>query len=129
VLFCDMKGIYQPQRSMTPQGLVKVMNHYLSTMSEPILNHHGIIDKYIGGRDHVLLGLRFNDTANRRNACLAAIDMARRGMALRTELPELLGVRRCRAIATSASGLRPARCWSQHRLGIHDELPPVWGTR
>jgi adenylate cyclase len=33
---------------MTPQGLVKVMNHYLSTMSGPIRSHRGIIDKYIG---------------------------------------------------------------------------------
>jgi adenylate cyclase len=33
---------------MTPQGLVKVMNRYLSIMSQPIRNHRGIIDKYIG---------------------------------------------------------------------------------
>ena len=33
---------------MTPQGLVKVMNRYLSTMSEPIRAQQGIIDKYIG---------------------------------------------------------------------------------
>ena len=33
---------------MTPQGLVKVMNRYLSTMSEQIRSHRGIIDKYIG---------------------------------------------------------------------------------
>jgi class 3 adenylate cyclase len=33
---------------MTPQGLVKSMNRYLSTMSEPIRTHQGVIDKYIG---------------------------------------------------------------------------------
>jgi hypothetical protein len=33
---------------MTPQGLVKAMNRYLSTMSEPIRTHQGVIDKYIG---------------------------------------------------------------------------------
>jgi adenylate cyclase len=48
VLFCDMKGFTSLSEGMTPQGLVKVMNHYLSTMSGPIRNHHGIIDKYIG---------------------------------------------------------------------------------
>jgi adenylate cyclase len=36
VMFCDMKGFTALSEGMTPQGLVKVMNRYLSTMSEPI---------------------------------------------------------------------------------------------
>ena len=35
VLFCDMKGFTSLSEGTTPQGLVKVMNHYLSTMSGP----------------------------------------------------------------------------------------------
>ncbi len=94
VLFCDMKGFTSLSEGMTPQGLVKVMNHYLSTMSEPIRNHHGIIDKYIGDAIMAYWGPPFNEDGEQAQlACLAAIDMARRGMALRTELPELLGVR------------------------------------
>ena len=94
VLFCDMKGFTSLSTGMTPQGLVKVMNHYLSTMSGPIRNHHGIIDKYIGDAIMAYWGPPFNEDGEQaRLACLAAIDMARRGTALRTELPELLGVR------------------------------------
>ena len=48
VMFCDMKGFTTLSEGMTPQGLVKVMNRYLSTMSEPIRRHGGVIDKYIG---------------------------------------------------------------------------------
>jgi adenylate cyclase len=48
VMFCDMKGFTTLSEGMTPQGLVKVMNRYLTTMSEPIRAHKGIIDKYIG---------------------------------------------------------------------------------
>jgi HAMP domain-containing protein len=48
VMFCDVKGFTGISEEMTPQGLVKVMNRYLSVMSEPIRNHGGIIDKYIG---------------------------------------------------------------------------------
>jgi hypothetical protein len=33
VMFCDMKGFTALSEGMTPQGLVKVMNRYLSTMS------------------------------------------------------------------------------------------------
>jgi class 3 adenylate cyclase len=94
VLFCDMKGFTSLSEGMTPQGLVKVMNHYLSTMSGPIRNHHGIIDKYIGDAIMAYWGPPFNEDGEQaRLACLAAIDMAVRGMALRTELPELIGVR------------------------------------
>ena len=94
VLFCDMKGFTSLSEGMTPQGLVKVMNHYLSTMSGPIRSHHGIIDKYIGDAIMAYWGPPFNEDGEQaRLACLAAIDMADRGAALRTELPELLGVR------------------------------------
>ena len=40
VMFCDMKGFTGLSEGMTPQGLVKVMNRYLSTMSEPIRAQH-----------------------------------------------------------------------------------------
>lgn len=94
VLFCDMKGFTGLSEGMTPQGLVKVMNHYLSTMSGPIRSHRGIIDKYIGDAIMAYWGPPFTESDEQaRLACLAAVEMARRGVALRTELPELLGVR------------------------------------
>lgn len=94
VLFCDMKGFTSLSEGMTPQGLVKVMNHYLSTMSGPIRSHRGIIDKYIGDAIMAYWGPPFTeDSEQARLACLAAVEMADRGTALRTELPELIGVR------------------------------------
>lgn len=94
VLFCDMKGFTSLSEGMTPQGLVKVMNHYLSTMSGPIRTHRGIIDKYIGDAIMAYWGPPFTEHSEQaRLACLAAVEMADRGAALRTELPELLGVR------------------------------------
>ena len=94
VLFCDMKGFTSLSEGMTPQGLVKVMNHFLSAMSEQVRNNHGVIDKYIGDADHGLLGPPFTENGeDARLACLAAIGMLGRIAALRTELPELLGVR------------------------------------
>jgi class 3 adenylate cyclase len=94
VLFCDMKGFTSLSEGMTPQGLVKVMNHYLSTMSGPIRSHRGIIDKYIGDAIMAYWGPPFTeDSEQARLACLAAVEMADRGTLLRTELPELIGVR------------------------------------
>jgi len=94
VMFCDLQGFTSLSESVTPQGLVKVMNRYLSTMSEPIRSHRGIIDKYIGDAIMAYWGPPFIDEADQaRFACFAAIDMIGRIATLRKELPELLGVR------------------------------------
>jgi class 3 adenylate cyclase len=94
MLFCDMKGFTSLSEGVTPQGLVKLMNHYLSTMSAPIRMHKGIIDKYIGDSIMAYWGPPFTEDADQaRLACLAAIDMLGRVASMRAALPELLGVR------------------------------------
>jgi adenylate cyclase len=94
VLFCDLKGFTSLSEGMTPQGLVKVMNRYLSIMSEPIRSNRGIIDKYIGDGIMAYWGPPFVDEADHaRFACLAALEMIERIATLRLEIPELLGVR------------------------------------
>jgi adenylate cyclase len=79
---------------MTPQGLVKVMNRYLSIMSEPIRANRGIIDKYIGDGIMAYWGPPFVGEADHaRFACLAAMEMIGCIAKLRQDIPELLGVR------------------------------------
>ena len=93
VMFCDLKGFTSLSEGMTPQGLVKVMNRYLSIMSEPIRTNRGIIDKYIGDGIMAYWGPPFVDEADHaRFACLAAVEMIERISTLRREIPELLGV-------------------------------------
>jgi class 3 adenylate cyclase len=94
VLFCDLKGFTSLSEGLTPQGLVKVMNRYLSIMSEPIRTNRGIIDKYIGDGIMAYWGPPFVGEADQaRFACLAALEMIERIATLRREIPELLGVR------------------------------------
>jgi class 3 adenylate cyclase len=94
VLFCDMKGFTSLSEGMTPQGLVKVMNRYLSIMSEPIRTNRGIIDKYIGDGIMAYWGPPFVGEADHaRFACLAALEMIECIATLRREIPEVLGVR------------------------------------
>jgi adenylate cyclase len=94
VMFCDMKGFTNLSAGMTPQGLVKVMNRYLSTMSEPIREHRGVIDKYIGDAIMAYWGPPFVEEADEAQfACVAAIEIIERIVKLRKELAELLGVR------------------------------------
>jgi class 3 adenylate cyclase len=93
-MFCDMKGFTSMSEGMTPQGLVKVMNCYLTTMSTPIRQRRGVIDKYIGDAIMAYWGAPFVEEAEQtRRACLAAIDMIDLVPKLREQLPELLGIR------------------------------------
>jgi class 3 adenylate cyclase len=94
IMFCDMKGFTTLSEGMTPQGLVKVMNRYLSTMSEPIRRHGGVIDKYIGDAIMAYWGPPFvEETDESKFACLAATEMIKWIGTLRQEVTELLGVR------------------------------------
>src|SRR5205823_10925389 len=107
VMFCDMKGFTTLSEGVTPQGLVKIMNRYLSIMSEPIRSHRGVIDKYIGDAIMAYWGAPFVEEADQAHfACLAAIDMLERVGALRQELPELLGVHALRLL--NKNGTRQA---------------------
>ena len=124
VMFCDMKGFTGLSEGVTPQGLVKVMNRYLSTMSEPIRAHRGVIDKYIGDGIMAYWGPPFVDEADAaRHACLAAIDM----MGSPWKLAQ--GVARIAWGAYDPDRLRSQHrhrdrgdACRQYRLRIHDEL-------
>ncbi|MGY3508494.1 adenylate/guanylate cyclase domain-containing protein [Bradyrhizobium lupini] len=70
VLFCDLKGFTSLSEGVTAQGLVKVMNHCLSVMSEPIRNNRGIIDKYIGDGIMAYWGPPFVDEADHAPPCM-----------------------------------------------------------
>jgi class 3 adenylate cyclase len=76
-LFSDIKGFTSIAEMLTPNHLVDLLNHYLSTMSDIILEQKGTIDKYQGDSIISFFGapLELNDHALR--ACTAGIVMKR----------------------------------------------------
>ena len=94
ILFCDIKGFTGISEGVTPQGLVKLVNRYLSTISRPIREHEGVIDKYIGDAVMAFWGAPFTeDSAQARLASEAALDILELIEPLQSELPALLGLR------------------------------------
>lgn len=94
IMFCDMSGFTSMSESMTPRGLVKVMNHYFTVMSGPIRSNRGVIDKYIGDAIMSYWGPPFiEEDEQAMLAGLAAIEMADQVPALQKQLPDLLGIR------------------------------------
>lgn len=95
VLFCDMKGFTSTSEGMTPPTLVKVINQYLTTVSQPVRAHDGIVDKYIGDALMAYWGPPFNDPQQQaRLACEAALDQVVGMGEFRRGLVELIGVKR-----------------------------------
>jgi adenylate cyclase len=95
VLFCDMKGFTPASEGMTPPTLVKVINQYLTTVSQPVRAHDGIVDKYIGDALMAYWGPPFNDPQQQaRLACEAALDQIVGMEGFRRGLVELIGVKR-----------------------------------
>ncbi|MBW8910793.1 MAG: adenylate/guanylate cyclase domain-containing protein, partial [Sphingomonas sp.] len=95
ILFCDMKGFTSFSESMTPVGLVNVMNRYLTMLSEPVRRNSGIIDKYIGDAIMAFWGPPFVSLEDEaRLACFAAIEQLAVLPFFQSELPDLTGVRR-----------------------------------
>jgi class 3 adenylate cyclase len=95
VMFCDLQGFSSMSEGMTPQGLVKIVNCYFSTMSAPIRENRGIIDKYIGDAIMAYWGPPFIEELREEVfACNAAIEMVRRLPDLQRRIPELLGLRK-----------------------------------
>jgi adenylate cyclase len=94
VMFCDIRNFTSLSEGLTPQGLVKVLNLFLSAMSAPIRQSGGIVDKYIGDAIMAFWGPLFIADADQASlACAAACDMVRQLPTLRSQFPELLGLR------------------------------------
>jgi len=76
-LFSDIKGFTGIAEKLTPTHLVDLLNYYLSTMSDIILEQKGTIDKYQGDSIVSFFGapLELDDHALR--ACTAGIMMRR----------------------------------------------------
>jgi adenylate cyclase len=75
--FSDIKGFstFSERFAQDPQGLVRVLNTYLTRVSGVLLQHGACLDKYIGDAVVCIFGapLRMEDHA--RRACAAALDV------------------------------------------------------
>lgn len=95
VFFADLANFTGISERFTPAGLVKLINRYLEMMSEPVVEHHGLIDKYIGDAIMAFWTSPFcADGQQATSAVAAALKNAELIERLRDELPDLTGLRR-----------------------------------
>lgn len=94
VFFSDLEGFTQMSEGLTPDAVVRFLNHYFSFMAEVIRERQGIIDKYIGDAVMAFWGPPFTDEKSHAALCCnAALSQMARLEAFRANLPDILGTR------------------------------------
>ena len=86
--FTDLGGFTTFSEQLSAEGLVNLLNEYLSEMTETLLKHEGTLDKYDGDAIKAFFGapLYFKDHAKR--ACWVAIEMQEKLDTLRKKMGE-----------------------------------------
>jgi adenylate cyclase len=74
VFFSDVAGFTTISEQLTPEVLVEVLNVYLSTMAEVILQQRGNVNKYLGDGIMALFGAPRGEANHATLACYAALD-------------------------------------------------------
>jgi adenylate cyclase len=77
VLFSDVKGFSSISEVLDPTDLVKLLNEYLTEMSDIIMDLGGTIDKYEGDAIIAFFGAPVDLADHSRRVCLAAVRMKR----------------------------------------------------
>jgi adenylate cyclase len=83
VLFSDIRSFSTIAEGLSPEGLVQLLNEYLTVMTRVILRHNGLLDKYIGDGIMAVYGAPLHDPEHAYRACCSALEMMEELQALR----------------------------------------------
>jgi adenylate cyclase len=88
ILFSDVRGFttISEHYKDDPQGLTRLMNRFLTPLTNAIIERKGTIDKYIGDAIMAFWNAPVDDAEQEANACDAALEMQTRAAALNEEL-------------------------------------------
>jgi adenylate cyclase len=78
VIFTDLKGFSTISEGLDPEDLVKLLNRYLSEMSNIILERKGTIDKYEGDAIIAFYGAPLSLPDHALRACVSSITIKKR---------------------------------------------------
>ncbi|MFA7430037.1 MAG: adenylate/guanylate cyclase domain-containing protein [Rhodospirillaceae bacterium] len=75
LLFCDVRGFTTISEQFDAQGLTRLINKFLTPMTNVILDRKGTIDKYMGDCIMAFWNAPLDDEAHAANACRSALAM------------------------------------------------------
>jgi adenylate cyclase len=77
LLFCDVRGFTTISEQFDAQGLTKLINAFLTPMTNIILERRGTIDKYMGDCIMAFWNAPLDDEDHAKHACDSALSMMR----------------------------------------------------
>lgn len=86
VLFSDIRGFTTISESMDAASLVQLLNRYFTPMTDSVLEHMGMLDKYIGDAVMAFFNAPVDVDEHAKKACLCALDMIQRLEKLNAQL-------------------------------------------
>ncbi|MDX1487016.1 MAG: adenylate/guanylate cyclase domain-containing protein, partial [Acidiferrobacterales bacterium] len=88
VLFSDIRGFTSVSQSLAPEELVRLLNVYLTQMTEKVFKYEGLLDKYIGDGIMAVYGAPIYRDDHALLACRTALDMLQELRALQVQWRE-----------------------------------------
>ncbi len=75
VLFSDIRGFTTISEKLTPEALVALLNEYLTTMTNQVFHHDGLLDKYMGDAIMAVFGAPLDQPDHALRASRTALAM------------------------------------------------------
>jgi adenylate cyclase len=86
ILFSDIRGFTTISESMDPVSLINLLNRYFTPMTNAVLNHGGMLDKYIGDAVMAFFNAPVDVKNHADSTCHAALEMIKKLEELNIEL-------------------------------------------
>jgi len=86
ILFSDIRGFTTISEAMDPVSLINLLNRYFTPMTNSVLEHKGMLDKYIGDAVMAFFNAPVDVKEHADAACLSALEMIKRLNSLNIEL-------------------------------------------
>ncbi len=78
VLFSDIRGFTSVSEGLKPQALVRLMNDYLTPMTDVVFDNDGTVDKFMGDAIMAFWGAPVEQPDHAFKACRAALEMMKK---------------------------------------------------
>ncbi|MEK6874495.1 MAG: adenylate/guanylate cyclase domain-containing protein [Nanoarchaeota archaeon] len=75
IFFSDIRGFTSISEKLSPTALVDLLNEYLTAMTDIIMKHDGVVDKYMGDAIMAFWGAPLNQPNHAKSACTSALEM------------------------------------------------------
>ncbi len=86
-MFSDIRGFTRFSETLDPEELVRVLNHYLASGAEAVLEHEGTVDKFLGDAVMAWFNAPIPQPDHALRAVKAALDMRATIKDLHKDLP------------------------------------------